>query len=338
MLAFLSFMITAFFKGLAMEKVDVVIGTSPPMFQAVSAWLIAAVRRRPFILEVRDLWPEFALDLGVLRNRILIWLARRLELFLYSRASEIIVNSRSYQEYLLTRGVPKTLISVVPNGVDTSMYCQEHTGEAFRRDHGMQDKFVVMYAGALGLANDMDCLLKAAAHLRDRSAIVFAIVGAGKELPRWRTQADSLQLNNVRFIPAQPKQCMPSVLAAADVCVAMLKDVPVLRTTYPNKVFDYMAAARTTVLAIDGPIREVIEKSQSGICIAPGDSAALTEALLELYKSPELREEMGRNARSFVISHFDRALQAKQLADILQNHIVDMRSSNRRADAAVSGL
>jgi len=192
-----------------------------------------------------------------------------------------------------------------------------------------------MYAGALGLANDIDCLLRSAALLRDRTDIVFAIVGDGKELPRLRSEADLLELNNVHFVPAQPKQYMPSVLAAADLCVATLKDVPMLRTTYPNKVFDYMAAGRPTILAIDGPIREVIEKSQSGICVPPGDDAALAEALLALYESPGLREQMGQNARSFVISHFDRALQAKQLAEILQSHIPAVRTSSKQADVAV---
>jgi len=334
-LAFLCFMITSVFEGSRVEKPDIVIGTSPPMLQAVSAWLIATVRRCPYILEVRDLWPEFAVDLGVLRNRVLILLARKLELFLYSRASEIIVNSPPYREYLLKRGIRETKISVVPNGVDTSMYCPEHRGEAFRRAHGMHSKFLVMYAGALGLANDIDCLLRTAARLRSRTEIVFAIVGDGKELPRLRSEADLLELNNVHFVPAQPKQYMPSVLAAADLCVATLKDVPMLRTTYPNKVFDYMAAGRPTILAIDGPIREVIEKSQSGICVPPGDDAALAEALLALYESPGLREQMGQNARSFVISHFDRALQAKQLAEILQSHIPAVRTSSKQADVAV---
>ena len=337
MLAFLSFMITAVFEGLRAENPDIVIGTSPPMFQAVSAWLIATVRRCPFILEVRDLWPDFAVDLGILRNRALIFFAHKLELFLYSRASEIIVNSPSYREHLLNRGIPKTQISVIPNGVDTSMYSPEDAGEAFRRDHGVPGRFVVMYAGSLGLANDIDCLLRTAARLRHRADMVFVIVGDGKELPRLRSEADSLHLNNVHFVPAQSKQCMPSVLAGADVCVATLKNVPMLRTTYPNKVFDYMAAGRPTVVAIDGPIREVIGKSQGGICVPPGDDAALSEALLALYESPGLREQISQSARSFVIAHFDRALQAKQLAEILQNHILDMRSSNRRADVAVSG-
>ena len=155
-----------------------------------------------------------------------------------------------------------------------------------------------MYAGALGLANDIDCVLNAAARLRYQTDIVFALVGDGKELSQLRMRAESLELNNIRFIAAQPKKRMPEVLAAADVCVATLKDVPMLRTTYPNKVFDYMAAGRPTVLAIEGPIREVIEKSGGGMCVPPGDDAAVAAAVLELYHRPEVRQEMATKARS----------------------------------------
>jgi len=335
--AFLSFMVCAVIEGLRVETPDVVIGTSPPIFQALSAWLVAVIKDRPFILELRDLWPQFAADLGILRSRLLIWLARKLESFLYSRASAIIVNSPSYREYLLNRGIPETKISIVPNGVDTSMYYPEWNGEAFRNDHDMGGKFVVTYAGALGVANDIDCLLKVAARVSHRPDFAFAIVGDGKELPRLRKEVDSLCLNNVHFVTAQSKEQMPNVLSAADVCVATLKDVPMLGTTYPNKVFDYMAAGRPTVLAIDGPIREVIEKSRGGIFVNPGDDAALADAIVLLYESPELRKEMGKNARSFVVSHFDRSIQAEQLAEILQRHIANVRSPIGQADVAVSG-
>jgi glycosyltransferase involved in cell wall biosynthesis len=334
-LAFLSFSITAVFTALQAERADVVIGTSPPIFQALSAWIVAAVRRRPFILEIRDLWPDFAVDLGVLRSGVLISLARKLEFFLYARAKEIIVNSPSYREYLLEKGIPESKIVVIPNGVDVSLFCLEETGEDFRRDHELHGKFVVMYAGAFGLANDIDCLLKMAARLRHQPDVVLALVGDGKELPRLWREANSLQLSNVRFIAAQSKQQMPRVLAAADVCVATLKDVPMLRTTFPNKVFDYMAAGRPTVLAIDGAIREVIDKSQGGISVNPGDDAALAEAILALYRSPELRREMGTNARSYVGLHFDRSLQANQVARILQRSR-DL-SPVKDTDIAVSG-
>jgi glycosyltransferase involved in cell wall biosynthesis len=316
-LAFVSFAVSSVFSGLCSSSVDLVIGTSPPIFQALSAWMVAAIRRRPFVLEIRDLWPEFAIELGVLNNRFLIFAARIVETFLYRRAGHIIVNSPAYREYLLARGIREMKISIVPNGVDASLFDPENDGEDFRREHGLSGEFVVMYAGALGLANDVDCLLRAASRLRSDSRILFAIVGTGKELPRLQAECKSGNLTNVRFIAPQPKHRMPGTLAAADVCVATLKNIPMFRTTYPNKVFDYMAAGRTMVLAIDGVIREVVEACAGGLCVAPGDDKALADAIVRLRKERDLHTQMGRNARAYVVKHFSRDRQAQQFVDVL---------------------
>jgi glycosyltransferase involved in cell wall biosynthesis len=315
---FLSFAVTSSVAGLVADDVDLVLGTSPPIFQAVSAWLVAAIRRRPFVLEVRDLWPDFAIELGVLRNRVLIDFARRLEGFLYRRACHIIVNSPAYSEYLVGKGVPESKISVIPNGVDASAFNSEGNGAGFRDAHALNEKFLVMYTGAIGLANDIDCLLRAAGRLRDQTDIVLTIVGGGKELERLRGEAASMHLENVRFIPAQPKHDMPQLLAAADVCVATLKDVPMLRTTYPNKVFDYMAAGRPIVLAIDGVIRQVVESAEAGMFVLPGDDHAIADAILKLHDAPDLRWQMGRNGRRYVDRHFSRDAQAEQFVDLLE--------------------
>jgi glycosyltransferase involved in cell wall biosynthesis len=318
-LVFFSFMLSSFASALRAGPVDVVVGTSPSMFQAVSAWMVAAVRGRPFVLEIRDLWPEFAIDMGLLRNSSLIFLTRVIERFLYRHANHIIVNSPDYRDYLLNRGIVDTKISVLPNGVDASMFQPRAEGGDFRREHALGGKFVVMYAGALGLANDIECLLRAALHLREDTEIVFVIVGAGKEEPRLKRQVQSMCLDNVCFVSAQPKQRMPEVLAAADVCVATLKHIPMFRMPYPNKVFDYMAAGRPTVLAVDGAIRKVLELAEGGLSVRPGDDHAIAEAVLKLRHSIQLRRKMGASAREYVERHFNRDEQAQQLAIILED-------------------
>jgi len=316
---FTYFMMSSIVAGSRVGETDVILGTTPSIFQAVSAYVIAAVRGCRFVLEVRDLWPEFAIDLGLLRSPLLIWLARRLEAFLYMRADHIIVNSPAYREYLLGNGIADAKISLVANGVDTSLFDPAARGEAFRREQELGDKFVVMYAGALGFANDIDCLLRAASRFREDPGVVVVIVGDGRELPRLRVEADALNLNNVRFVAAQPKQRMAEILAAADVCVATLKNVPMFRTTYPNKVFDYMATGRPTILATDGVIRQVIENAGGGLVVAPGDDAALWNAIMQLRFSPELRREMGANARSYVTQHFDREAQGAHFVKVLES-------------------
>ena len=318
-LVFITFMVSSVVTALRAGAIDTVLGTTPPMFQAISAWVVAAVRGCPFILEVRDLWPDFAIDLGILRNPVLIWLARRLEAFLYARAHQMIVNSPAYREYLLGKGIADSRIALVPNGVDVSLFHPERQGEMFRRQHQLGDKFIVMYAGALGSANDIQCLLRAAKRLCEDARVIVVIVGDGKERTQLRREADALHLKNVRFVAAQPKQCMPDILAAADVCVATLKDVPMFRMTYPNKVFDYMAAGRPSIIAIDGVIREVIENARAGVFVPPGDDAALAAAIQKFRSSPELRRQMGANARCYVEQHFDRDRQATDFAKILES-------------------
>jgi len=315
--SFLSFAATSLWATFRVGSVDVVMGTTPSLFQAVSAWLVAMARRRPFLLEVRDLWPEFAIDIGVLKNRVLIVLSRWLERFLYSRATHLVVNSPAYREYLLSKQVPAEKITVIPNGVDPAMFDPAADGWAVREQFGLGGKFVVTYAGAMGLANDLETLLRAAHRLRDDPAIHLLLVGDGKERPHLEAQAQALRLSNVTFAGAQPKCRMPDFLAASDACVATLKNIRMFRTTYPNKVFDYMAAGRPTILGIDGVIRQVVEAAGGGIFVPPGDDAALAEAVRTLSRDPQRARAMGAAARAYVAKHFHRQQQAEQLAALV---------------------
>ena len=323
--SFVSFMLTSIRAALRAGRVDVVMGTSPPIFQAVSAWLIALVRRRPLLLEIRDLWPTFAIDLGVLRNRALIRLSRWLERLLYARAAHLLVNSPAYRDYLISKGVPPDKITLIANGVNAEMFTPDAKGERVREALGLTDKFVVTYAGALGMANDIETILRAAARLVEHSAIHFLLVGDGKERARLEACARELNVTNVTFAGARAKVEMPEFLAASDACVATLKDIAMFRTTYPNKVFDYMAAARPTVLAIDGVIRRVVETARAGVFVPPGDDRALADTVLTLSADRERAAEMGRNARAYVVEHFDRKQQANDFVTLLRRLIESRR-------------
>ncbi len=317
-LSFLSFMITSTIAGLKAGPVDIVMGTSPPIFQAVSAWLVAVLRRRPFLLEVRDLWPAFAIDMGVLTNPILIRLATALETFLYARARHIIVNSPAYRDYLLQRGVPPAKVSLIPNGVDPAMFDPAADGASVRQEFGLDGLFVATYAGALGMANDIPVILRAAQRLSHRPDIHFLLVGDGKERANLQKMAASLGLDNVTFTGSRPKKQMGSFLAASDVCLATLQDIPMFRTTYPNKVFDYMAAGRPTILTIDGVIREVVEGARGGIFVPPGNDEALAGAIARLAECPDLAREMGNAAREQVVRQFNRKEHAGKFVTLLE--------------------
>ncbi len=315
--SFVSFMFTSTYAALRAGPVDLVMGTSPPIFQAASAWLVAALRRRPFLLEIRDLWPEFAIDMGVLTNPVLVALSRWLESFLYRQATHILVNSPAYEGYLQGKGVPREKITLIANGVDPKMFEPEARGEAVRQSWGVEDEFVVAYTGALGLANDIPTILRAAQRLDHRRDIRFLIVGDGKERRDLEALAAGMGLSNVLFPGSVIKSQMPQVLAAADACVATLKDIPMFRTTYPNKVFDYMAAGRPTILAIDGVIREVVEAAKGGMFVPPGDDDALAQAAEALCDDRPRARAMGASARDYVAAHFCRDQQAEQFAALL---------------------
>jgi glycosyltransferase involved in cell wall biosynthesis len=299
------------------REVDLVWGTSPPLFQGLSAWLLSRIKGAPFLMEVRDLWPYFAIETGVIRRPTLIRLSEALERFLYRHADALVVNSPGYVEHVQARGGER--VQVIPNGVDTGMFMPTEGGDEFRRRHNLQGKFIAMYAGAHGLSNDLHVLLEAAGQLREHDHIAIVLVGDGKEKSALRASAEARGLTNVRFLSPLPKEEMPAALAAADLCIAILKPIRAYATTYPNKVFDYMAAARPVLLAIDGVIRELVESAGAGIYVPPGDPQAMAHAIITLEAAPGDRDRMGMQGRSYVESHFQRSALTLQLAALMQS-------------------
>lgn len=318
LLAFLSFMASSFFIGLRVKNVNLVWGTSPPIFQGVTAWLLARCKRVPFLFEVRDLWPAFAIAVGVLHNRTLISLSLWLERFLYRRADLVMVNSPGYVAHVTQRGARR--VELLPNGADPGMFNPLDDGTDFRSANHLEDKYIVLYAGAHGLSNDLGVVLDAAGILQGQPAsadVAITLLGDGKEKPNLQKRAASMGLNNVRFLPPVPKTEMVGALAGADACLAILKPVGEFKTTYPNKVFDYMAAGRPVVLAIDGVIRELVEAAGCGIYAEPGNPGALAEAIRSLARDKDKARAMGLRGRVYLEEHFDRSALVLKLVDIL---------------------
>jgi glycosyltransferase involved in cell wall biosynthesis len=315
--SFLSFMLSSFLAGLQVRHVDLVWGTSPPIFQGLTAWALARIKRAPFVFEVRDLWPAFAIAVGVLKNRLLIRLSEWLERFLYRHADLVMINSPGFLAHVSQHGAEQ--IALIPNGADITMFHPEIDGREFRAKHQLQDKFVALYAGAHGLSNDLEVVIRAADLLKQRSDIMVVLLGDGKDKPKLQEQAAALGLSNLLFLPPVPKEEMDQVLAASDVCIAILKPVEMYKTVYPNKVFDYMAAGRPVILAIDGVIREVVEQAQGGIYTPPGDPRAMAEAIRQFADLQDRGRHIGVNARRYIEQHFDRTRLAEQLTTLFQD-------------------
>ena len=317
--SFFSFMVSSFFAGLGVQNVDLVWGTSPPIFQGVTAWLLARLKRVPFLFEVRDLWPSFAIAVGVLKNPTLIKMSLWLERFLYRHADQVLVNSPGYVAHVSGRGAKR--VELIPNGADPHMFDPADPGDSFRSANRLGDKFVVLYAGAHGMSNDLGVALAAAKILQDTSTsseVTVTFLGDGKDKTALQKQAAEMGLTNVLFLPPVPKTEMAAALAGADACLAILKPIDEYKTTYPNKVFDYMAAGRPVVLAIDGVIRQVVESAQCGLFAQPGEPAALAQAIQQLAADRAASRRMGLAGRLYLEQHFSRSAVAEKLAGILE--------------------
>jgi glycosyltransferase involved in cell wall biosynthesis len=201
------------------------------------------------------------------------------------------------------------------------MFYPTATGEPFREQLGLQTKYIALYAGAHGLSNDLGILLEAANRLRHLKNLAIVLIGDGKDKPALLAQAAQLDLTNVYFLPPIPKKEMPGALAAANACIAILKPISMYATVYPNKVFDYMAAGRPIVLAIDGVIRKVVEDAQAGIFVEPGDAQALAEAIQYLVEHQQEGIAMGLRGRDQVERNFNRPVLADQMAAIMEKMV-----------------
>ena len=328
--SFLSFMLSSFFAGLRVRQVDLVWGTSPPIFQGATAWSLARLKRVPFLFEVRDLWPTFAIAVGVLKNPTLIKMSLWLERFLYTHADRVMVNSPGYVAHVTERGARR--VELVPNGADPHMFDPADPGLAFRSTNHLEDKFVLLYAGAHGMSNDLGVVLDAAKILQGDTAtskVTLVFLGDGKEKPALQEQAANLGLTNVLFLPPVPKDEMAAALAGADACLAILKPIEAYKTTYPNKVFDYMAAGRPVVLAIDGVIRAVVEAAQCGIFVPPGDPLALAQTVRKLAADPAASRRMGLAGRQYLEQNFSRSALAEKLVGILADMLPRPRSQEK---------
>ena len=322
--SFLSFMISSFINGLFVRDVDLVWGTTPPIFQGPTAWLLARLKGVPFLLEVRDLWPAFAVAVGVLQNKLLIRMSEWLERFLYRHADRVMVNSPGFIGHVESRGAEN--VSLIPNGADPEMFDPHQEGLRFRKKHGLEGAFIVLYAGAHGMSNDLGVVLDAAELVASEPRVKFVLLGSGKEKNQLMAEAEERRLENVHFLPPVPKKHMQDALAAANACLAILKPIELYKTTYPNKVFDYMAAGRPVILAIDGVIRQVVESADAGLAVPPGEPRALAEAVMTLARDPKKCQQLGLNGREMIEKRFSRDLLAGEFTTLIQS----MRRKNGR--------
>jgi glycosyltransferase involved in cell wall biosynthesis len=304
---------------------DVLYVTSPPLTVAVPALLVSWGRQIPLVFEVRDCWPEAPIQLGALRHPFLKWAARTLERLVYRRARYVVALSPGMRDVILaTTGIDANKVFVIPNCADLDLFHPDVVGAAdMRRELGVSDKFICLYFGAMGEANGLHALLEGCAELERRGAdkIIAVLCGAGKERASLEARVQALGLSNVIFTGPFPREALPKLVAAADICLSHFKNVSILMTSSPNKLFDALSAGKPVLDNTDGWIKALLESHKAGLSVSTADPAVFAESLIRLSQAPEQLEELGKNARKLAETEFDRRKQARRLLEILKRAV-----------------
>lgn len=314
--SFVLFAVLSSWLALRVRRPSVTYASSTPLTVAIAALLAKWVRRVPYVFEVRDIWPAVPVGIGVLRNRAVIAALRWLERRAYLGARHVVALSPGMADEIRRSIGDRRPCTVISNCADTQFF-QHADRDGVRRHHGWEDACVILHAGAMGMVNGLDAVLRAAAALRDEPAARFVLVGEGRERARLENDARSRNLSNVIFLDKQPKREMPGLFAAADVCLMVVAPHPVLEHNSANKFFDALAAGKPVVLNYGGWQREALEATGAGVGTAMNDDAAFAAHLRTLVRDRDRRAVMGGHARRLARERYDRDAAADQLERVL---------------------
>ncbi len=324
---FLSFMLIAFSAGLFEKKPDLIAATSPQFFAAVGGWALAAVRRVPFVFELGDLWPASIVAVGAMKPSLPIRLLEKLELFLYRRSACVVALTHAFKDNLVSRGISGNKIAVVINGVDLWRYGPRAKDAALLAEWQLAGKFVVGYVGTHGMAHALKNVLDSAEILKDHHDVRFLLVGAGAERDMLIEDAKKRNLDNVLFMPAQPKEMMPSVWSICDVALVHLKNASVFRDVIPSKIFEAMGMGLPILLAAqEGEASQIVLQDKAGLHVPVENPKALSDAVLSLHTDNTLRKQLAEQSFQAAPTH-SREHQALHMITVL-NHVVAGQDSD----------
>lgn len=323
---YFSFMFSSLWAGIfkTKDKFDLVIVTSPPLFVGFSGYIISRIKRIPLVFEVRDLWPESAIDTGVLKNKMIIKLAYWFEGFIYKKAKLINVLTPAFRNTLIEKKkVPVEKIIFIPNAADFSLseeLLQNFDAAQFRKGHGLDGKLVFTYVGAHGVANHLIQVIEAANLLRNRP-VIFQLIGDGMQKKMLQEEVQKRELQNVRLIQSVPKTEVFKYILASDVGMSILKKVDTFKTIYSNKTFDYMSCKKPILMAIDGVSRKLVEDAGAGLYVEPENVGEYIKAVDYYLQNPRILLQQGENGYHYAKENFDRNVLAKQYIMYLQKII-----------------
>jgi len=322
---FTSFAISAAVAGpFVAPRNGVVIATSPQILVGGAGWAVGTLRFQPWVFEVRDLWPESLVGVGqATADSLLYRSVQQVANFLYRHATHIVVDGEWKRQRLIHQGVEERKISVIRNGIEESFCLHPDSADArlarfqARKELGLHDEFVLLYAGTLGMAHGLETVLQAAERLRGRRDIVFLLMGAGAERAQICELIQGLRLSNARLLEKQPRERIPAFLAAVDACMVPLRNKEVFKSAIPSKMFEAMAAAKPVILGVEGEAKEILLTNQAGLAVRPEDPASMVAAILKLRNDPQLCQALGRNGRQSVMQKYLRRTEAARYLNLL---------------------
>jgi glycosyltransferase involved in cell wall biosynthesis len=306
-LNYVSYMLAAIVAAPFLPRTQVVLSTSPQFFNGLAGYFVSRLKRAPWVLEIRDLWPESIFVVGAIRNKWTIRTLQYLEIFAYRKADAIVPVTDGFRRYMIGKGIPADKIEVIKNGVDLDFYKLEEGATLALAEFGLGGKFVASYFGTHGMAHHLETVLEAAALLRERKDIAFVLIGDGAERQKLSALRDERGLDNVMMLGQQPKEKMPFLWQCSNASMVLLKKSDLFKIVIPSKIFESMAMQRPIILGVEGESREIVEAARAGLCIEPQNAADLARSVAHLADNPEYCDELGRNGRTFVAEHYDRA-------------------------------
>lgn len=316
-LDFISFMFSSFFAGLFVKKPDIIVGTSPQFFTAVSAWALSAVRFKPFVFELRDIWPASITAVGAMEDSIAIRMLEKLEMFLYKRADSIISVTNAFKRELIERGVNGDKIEVVLNGVDLAKYqpVNEKNNELSNR-YNLQGKFVAGYIGTHGMAHGLETIVNVAEQLKENDNIRILFAGGGAARAKVVDLVAQKKLANVVLIDRQPKEMMPKIWSLCDVSLVPLVNNDLFRTVIPSKIFECMGMGIPTIMSVpEGEATQIIKETCSGLVVESESVNQIKRAILQLYTDSQAYSSI-KSASINSASKFSRLTNSKLMIDI----------------------
>lgn len=310
-----SSVIQSFFKA---GNPDVVVVSSPTFFSMFSASFYSIFKRAKLVLDIRDLWPAAIVELGVLKNKLIIGILEFFEKSFYKQASKIVVVTKSFKENLVSRGIPAEKIEVITNGVNAEMFQYNAVARAeLRKKLGIQaDEFVGLYIGAHGLSQSLHTLLEVAEEL---PKVKFLFVGEGAEKKKLQELKKNKSLKNVLFIEGQPKKTISDYYSLSDVCFVPLRNVELFKTFIPSKMFEIMSNSRPIIASLEGESEGILKTSEAAIVTKPENVEEIKDAIIKLYNNPSLIHEYGKNGRKFVLKNYTRESLAKRYLKLLKS-------------------